>query len=145
MVNKTKEPQRLNIKHMTTLTVKKSGYKPEEVRDVLEVFYDTMREQLYLGNSILFERLFKVEIIKPEPKRMRDLKTGKIVMSPAHPRLKIKASVGLLDYIRAQEGTVLKVKRGTASRRLQHHKHTEQGEYYVPKEKLIQEEFPLPR
>jgi nucleoid DNA-binding protein len=145
MVNKTREPQRLNIKHMTALTVKKSGYTPEEVRDVLEVFYDTMREQLYLGNSILFERLFKVEIIKPEPKRIRDLKTGKIVMSAAHPRPKLTPSRGLLDYIRAQEGTVLKVKRGTASRRLQHHKHTEQGDYYVKKEKLIQDEFPLPR
>jgi nucleoid DNA-binding protein len=145
MVNKIKEPQRLNIKHMTALTVKKSGYTSEEVRDVLEVFYDTMREQLYLGNSILFERLFKVEIIKPEPKRMRDLKTGKIVMSAAHPRPKLTPSRGLLDYIRAQKGTILKVKRGTASRRLQHHSNTTQKEYYEPKEKQCQEEFPLPR
>ena len=140
-----KEKQRLNIKHMTSLTSEKSGYKPEEVRDVLEVFYDMMREQLYKGNSILFERLFKIEIIKPEPKRMRDLKTGEIVLSPAHPRLKVKASVGLLDYIRETKGSILKVKRGTASQRLQHHQHTEQGEYYVKKEKLIQEDFPLPR
>lgn len=140
-----KEKQRLNIKHMTSLTAEKSGYKPEEVRDVLEVFYGMMREQLYKGNSILFERLFKIEIIKPEPKRMRDLKTGKIVLSPAHPRLKVKASVGLLDYIREQPNSLLKVKRGTASQRLQHHQHTQQGEYYVKKEKLIQEDFPLPR
>jgi nucleoid DNA-binding protein len=139
------EKQRLNIKHMTALTVKKSGYTFNEVRDVLEVFYDMMRQELYKGNSILFERLFRIEIIKPEPKRIRDLKTGKIVMSAAHPRPKLTPSRGLLDYIRAQEGTILRIKRGTASRRLQHHKHTEQGDYYVKKEKLIQEEFPLPR
>jgi nucleoid DNA-binding protein len=141
----TKEKQRLNIKQMTALTSKKSGYTSEEVRDVLEVFYDMMRQELYKGNSILFERLFRIEIIKPEPKRIRDLKTGKIVLSAAHPRPKLTPSRGLLDYIRAQKGTTLKVKRGTASRRLQHHKHTEQGDYYTKKEKLIQEEFPLPR
>lgn len=141
----TKKPQRLNIKQMTALTAKKSGYKPEEVRDVLEVFYDTMREQLYLGNSILFERLFRVEVIKPLPKKIRSLKTGKLEMSAAHPKLRITPSRGLLDYIRETKGSILKVKRGTESRRLQHHKGTDKGEYYVKKEKLIQDDFPLPK
>lgn len=139
------EQKRLNIKQMTALVEERSGYTNYEVRDVLEVFYDIMREELYKGNSILFERLFRVEVFKPNPKRIRDLKSGRIVMSPAHPKLKITPSIGLLDYIREQEGTILKVKRGTKSKRLQHHKNSEQGEYYVKKEKLVpNQEFPIP-
>lgn len=145
MTEEIKQPQRLSIKQLTALTAKKSGYTPEEVRDVMEVLYDVMREQLYLGNKLLFERLFTIQIVKPTPKKIRSLKTGKLELSPAHPRVKVVPSVGLLDYIRSTKGSILKVKRGTKSKRLQHHKNTTKGEYYEPKEKLIQEEFPLPK
>lgn len=140
-----KQLQRLSIKQLTALTAKKSGYTPEEVRDVLETFYDQMREQLYLGNKLLFERLFTIQIVKPEPKRIRDLKTGKIVLSPAHPKLKVVPSIGLLDYIRETKGSILKVKRGTKLKRQQHHKNTSKGEYYENKPKVYQNPFPLPQ
>lgn len=145
MTKELPQPQRLSIKQLTALTAKKSGYTPEEIRDVLEVFYDQMREQLYLGNKLLFERLFTIQIVKPEPKKIRSLKTGRLEMSPAHPRVKVVPSIGLLDYIRATKGSIMKVKRNTKSKRQQHHKNTPKGEYYEPKEKLIQEDFPLPR
>ena len=145
MTKEVKQPQRLSIKQLTALTAKKSGYTPEEVRDVMEVLYDIMREQLYLGNKLLFERLFTIQIVKPEPKRIRDLKTGKIGLSPAHPKLKVVPSIGLLDYIRETKGSLLKVKRGTPLKRLSHHKGTDKETYFEPKEKVYVDEFPLPR
>lgn len=139
------KPKRLNIKHMTELTSIRSGYHDYEVRDVLEVFYQVMREELYKGNSILFERLFRAQIVKPKSRRLYNPRTEKFYTSPAHPKLSVKATIGLIDYIREQEGTTLKVKRGSPNKRLQHHKNSDQGDYYIEKEKLVkQPEFPLP-
>lgn len=144
-INKEKEPERLSIKQLTALTAKKSGYTPEEARDIIEVLSNVIRENLYLGNKILFERLFTIQIVKPEPKKIRSLKTGRLEMSPAHPKLKVVPSIGLLDYIRETKGSILKVKRGTKSRRLQHHRGTDKEVYFEPKEKVQVEYFPLPR
>lgn len=139
------DADRLNIAHMVRKTAERSDYHIYEVEDVLKAFYDIMREELYKGKSILFERLFRAQIKKPKSRKIYNPKTGKFYDSPAHPRLVVKATIGLLDYIREQEGTTLKIKRGTPSQRLQHHTNPEQKEYYVPKHKQKpQEEFPTP-
>lgn len=139
------DSDRLNIAHMVRKTAERSDYHIYEVEDVLKAFYDIMREELYKGKSILFERLFRAQIKKPKSRKIYNPKTGKFYDSPAHPRLVVKPTIGLLDYIREQPDTTLKVKRNTPSKRLQHHTNPEQKEYYIAKPKQkAQEEFPNP-
>ena len=141
----SKTTNRLGFKDMVQLTSEVCDYHKFECEDILKAFYQVMRDELYKGNSILFEKLFRAEIVKPTPRKIYNPRTKRFYMSPAHPKLKVKATVGLLDYLRETKDTILKVKRGTPSKRLQHHKGTEQEAYYKTKEKVCTEEFPLPQ
>ena len=98
-------------------------------------FYEVMRNELYSGKAILFEKLFRAQIVKPKPRLLYDFATGTKKLSPAHPKLKITPTIGLLDYIREMPESTLEVQKGTASKRLQHHSGTTQRTYYEPKRK----------
>jgi nucleoid DNA-binding protein len=121
---------RLGFKDMVQLTSEVCDYHKFECEDILKAFYQVMRDELYKGNSILFEKLFRAEIVKPSPRKIYNPRTKRFYMSPAHPKLKVKATVGLLDYIREMPDTTLTVKKGTASKRLQHHSSDQKG-YYI--------------
>jgi nucleoid DNA-binding protein len=131
---------------MIRLTADECSYHIYETEDVLTAFTEVLRRELYKGNSILIERLCKLEIYKPKPKLLYNFATKRKKMSAAHPKLKVTPTIGLLDYIREQEGTTLKVKRGTANQRLAHHQHTEQGKYYEENkpQPIPYEEYPEP-
>ena len=119
---------RYSLPHMVRLTANECGYHLYEVEDVLLAFYEVMRNELYSGKSILFEKLFRAQIVKPKPRLLYDFATGTKKLSPAHPKLKVTPTIGLLDYIREMPESTLKVKKGTASKRLQHHAGTTQRE-----------------
>lgn len=126
---------RYSLPHMVRLTANECGYHLYEVEDVLLAFYEVMRNELYSGKAILFEKLFRAQIVKPKPRLLYDFKSGEKKLSPAHPKLKVTPTIGLLDYIREMPESTLVVKRGTASKRQQHHSGTTQEEYYAVKRK----------
>lgn len=139
----TKTTNRLGFKDMVQLTSEVCDYHEFECEDILKAFYQVMRDELYKGSSILFEKLFRAEIVKPISRKIYNPRTKRFYISPAHPKLKVKATIGLLDYIREMPDTTLVVKKGTASKRKQHHS-SDQKEYYAKKEKQskLPEEFP---
>jgi nucleoid DNA-binding protein len=124
------EKTKLRLKDLVRLTADECDYHIYEVEDVLSTFISVLRHELYKGNSVLIEKLCKLQIYKPKPRRLYNFKTKRLKLSPSHPKLKVTPTIGLLDYIREQEGTGLEVKKDTANKRLQHHQHTEQGKYY---------------
>ncbi len=132
----------LRLKQIVDLVADSCEYHKYEVEDVLTAFYAVMKEQLYKGNALVFEKLFRIEVIKPQPRRMYNMQTKRIKMSPAHPKLVLTPSIGLLDYIRQTPDTLLKVKKGIPSTRFQHH--TGKLKEYFNESAEPTEEFPNP-
>jgi nucleoid DNA-binding protein len=142
----TDEKTKLRLKDMIRLTAEDCSYHLYEVEDVITAFVNVLRTELYKGNSVLIERLCKLEIYKPKPRKLYNFKTKRLKLSAAHPKLRVTPTIGLLDYIREQSDTLLEVKKGTGNIRKQHHNHTEQRKYYdESKPQQIQvDEFPVP-
>jgi nucleoid DNA-binding protein len=140
------EKTKLRLKDLIRLTAEECNYHLYEVEDVLTAFVNVLRIELYKGNSVLIEKLCKLQIYKPKPRKLYNFKTKRLKMSPSHPKLKVTPTIGLLDYIREQDDTTLEVKKGTANQRLAHHNHTEQRKYYDENKPQPeqQEEFPIP-
>jgi nucleoid DNA-binding protein len=140
------EKTKLRLKDMIRLTAEECNYHLYEVEDVLSAFVNVLRTELYKGNSVLIERLCKLEIYKPKPRKLYNFKTKRLKLSAAHPKLRVTPTIGLLDYIREQSDTLLEVKKGTGNIRKQHHKNTSQEKYYDENnpQPEQQEEFPVP-
>jgi nucleoid DNA-binding protein len=128
------EPVTLRLKQLSELTAIDSQYFKFEVEDILNSFYKVMFNELYKGNAILFEKIGKIQIKTPKPKKKYNFKTKRVYTPDPLPRLTITPTIGLLDYIRENEESIIKVKKSVGNKRLQHHgKHTK--EYYEPKQK----------
>ena len=120
---------RLLFKDLVRLTSDNSDYAIYECEDVLRAFLDVVRRELYSGKSLLFEKLFRLEVYKPKSKRMHNLITGKTEFSPAHPKIRLTPTIGLLDYIREMPESSIQIKEGTPIVRAQHHTKTRRKMY----------------
>lgn len=114
-------PDRLLFKDLVALTSGECSYAKYECEDVLRAFLDVVRKELYSGKSLLFEKLFRLEVYKPKSKLMHNLVTGKTELSPAHPKIRLTPTIGLLDYIREMPESSIQIKEGTPIARAQHH------------------------
>jgi nucleoid DNA-binding protein len=141
----TTEQKKLTFKAMVDLTAIDCQYHRYEVEDVLKSYYNILRQEIYKGRVVQFENLCSLRVIKPKPKRIYNFKTKTTRLSPAHPKLVVSPSVGLLDFIREQEETTLIVNKNAPNMRHQHHL-GKRKDYYDPtrieKEKEL-ESLPL--
>ena len=136
---------RLKFRQMVDLTSAECDYYKYEVEDVLKAFYNVLRRELYLGKTVLIEKLCLLQMVRPKPRLLYNVRTKRKRMSPAYPRLTLKPTIGLLDYIREQEGTPFVLSKKKPSVRLKHHT-KEKAKYFdgSPKRVINTTDLPYP-
>lgn len=91
--------ERITKRKLIELVAEASEYHKYEVEDILNTFYDVIREELEDGNEIEIPKILRFYLEKPKPRIITSGYTKKTFLSPAYVRIKFKPITTYTTYL----------------------------------------------